>query len=174
MEEQVILVNQHDQEIGTMGKLQAHQEGALHRAISIFIFNTKGELLLQQRAAEKYHSPLLWTNTCCTHPRKGELLIDAALRRLEEEMNMSCALTWKYSFVYCVELENNLTENELDHVFFGISDVEPVPNPAEVGSWKYMSLENVKLAIDESPEAYTAWFKIMLHRIKQLQDEHID
>ncbi len=174
MEEKVILVDRNDQEIGTMGKLQAHQEGALHRAISIFIFNINGELLLQQRAAEKYHSPLLWTNTCCTHPRKGELLKDAALRRLEEEMGMTCALTWKYSFIYRVEMENGLTENELDHVFFGISDVAPVPNPAEVAGWKYMSMENVKLAIAESPEQYTAWFKIMLDKIKQIRDEHID
>ena len=174
MEEKVILVDRNDREIGTMGKLRAHQEGALHRAISIFIFNTNGELLLQQRAAEKYHSPLLWTNTCCTHPRKGELLKDAALRRLEEEMGMSCALTWKYSFIYRVEMENGLTENELDHVFFGISDTAPVQNPAEVAGWKYMSMENVKLAIAGSPEQYTAWFKIMLDKIKQIRDEHID
>lgn len=174
MEEQVILVDEHDHEIGTMGKLQAHQDGVLHRAISIFIFNDKGELLLQQRAADKYHSPLQWTNSCCTHPRQGELPMEAAIRRLGEEMNMSCSLIWKYSFIYKAELGDGLTEHELDHVYLGISNIEPVPNPAEVAGWKYLSLENVEIEIAEKPEMYTAWFKIMLDRVKQIRDEHID
>lgn len=174
MAEFVVLVDEKDNDIGTMEKLQAHQVAALHRAISIFVFNDRHELLLQQRAAHKYHSPLQWTNTCCSHPRKDEPLLAAAVRRLDEEMNMACDLTWQYSFIYNAELEDGLTEHELDHVFFGRSNGEPVPNPEEVAAWKYLSLEDVELEIAERPEDYTAWFKIMLDRIKKIRDEHID
>jgi isopentenyl-diphosphate delta-isomerase len=172
MIEHVLLVDENDNEIGIMEKLQAHQEAALHRAISIFIFNDENELLLQQRAGEKYHSPLQWTNTCCTHPRQDEEPLAAANRRLEEEMNMKCELIYQYRFIYKAVLDEELTEHELDHVFFGRSNIQPVPNPAEVAAWKYMSLEDVESEISERPEVYTPWFKLMLNRIKQIRDEH--
>lgn len=174
MEEHVILVNEQDQETGTMEKLKAHQLGALHRAISVFLFNDKGEVLLQQRAAEKYHSPLKWTNTCCTHPRPGEDLNVAAVRRLVEEMGIRAELTWQYSFIYKAELDGGLTEHELDHVFFGKSKAIPVPNSEEVAAWKYLSLEAVESEMTAQPDSYTEWFKIMLNRIKKIRDEHID
>lgn len=174
MIEYVLLVDEEDNEIGIMEKLRAHQEAVLHRAISIFVFNDQHELLLQQRAAEKYHSPLQWTNTCCTHPRKDENVMDAAVRRLKEEMNMSCELIYQYRFIYKAVLADGLTEHELDHVFFGRSNVLPVPNPEEVAGWKYMSLENIEADIAEHPQNYTEWFKLMLNRIKQIRDEHID
>lgn len=174
MEERVILVDEQDQEIGTMEKLQAHQCAALHRALSIFIFNDEGEVLLQQRAAEKYHSPLKWTNTCCTHPRPGEELKDAAVRRLMEEMNMRADLTWQYSFIYQVALEGGLTEHELDHVFFGYSNAAPLPNAAEVAGWKYVGLTEVAKAMASDPERYTEWFKIMLNRVKEIRDGNTD
>jgi isopentenyl-diphosphate delta-isomerase len=172
--EYVLLVDEQDNEIGVMEKLQAHQEALLHRAISIFVFNDQNELLLQQRAAEKYHSPLLWTNTCCSHPRPGELLLDAAYRRLREEMNMECALSFEFSFTYKAVLEDGLTEHEFDHVFFGHSNRLPVPNPEEVADWKYLSLEQIDAEILARPEAYTAWFKIMLAQIKSIRNERID
>jgi len=172
MTEHVLLVDENDNEIGTMEKMQAHKEAVLHRAVSIFIFNDQNELLLQQRAGKKYHSPLQWTNTCCTHPRQDEKPEDAASRRLEEEMNMKCELIYQYSFIYKAALGKGLTEHELDHVFFGRSNMQPVPNPLEVAGWKYLSLENIELEINERPENYTAWFKLMLGKIKQIRDEH--
>jgi len=174
MIEYVLLVDEEDNEIGIMEKLRAHQEAVLHRAISIFVFNDQHELLLQQRAAEKYHSPLQWTNTCCTHPRKDENVMEAAVRRLQEEMNMSCELIYQYRFIYKAVLADGLTEHELDHVFFGRSNVLPVPNAEEVAGWKYMSLEKIEADIAVHPENYTEWFKLMLNRIKQIRDEHID
>ena len=174
MIEYVLLVDEEDNEIGIMEKLQAHQEAVLHRAISIFVFNDQHELLLQQRAAEKYHSPLQWTNTCCTHPRKDENVMEAAVRRLQEEMNMSCELIYQYRFIYKAVLGDGLTEHELDHVFFGRSNVLPVPNAEEVAGWKYMSLEKIEADIAVHPQNYTEWFKLMLNRIKQIRDEHID
>lgn len=174
MIEYVLLVDENDNNTGVMEKMQAHQEGLLHRAISIFIFNDKNQFLLQQRAAEKYHSSLLWTNTCCSHPRPGELLIDAAHRRLREEMNMACELTHQFSFTYKAVLDGGLTEHELDHVFFGHTNMLPEPNPAEVCDWKYLSLEEIEQEIDEFPENYTSWFKLMLAKIKSTRNEHID
>lgn len=173
MLEYVLLVDEDDNEIGTMEKLQAHQEAALHRAISIFIFNDNNELLLQQRAAVKYHSPLQWTNTCCTHPRKDEGVMAAAVRRLSEEMNMACELSHQYSFIYKAVLDEGLTEHELDHVFFGRSNLLPVPNPAEVADCKYMSLADIEKEIAADPARYTEWFKLMLNSIKKIRDEHI-
>jgi isopentenyl-diphosphate delta-isomerase len=160
--EYVVLVDEQDKEIGTMEKLQAHVEGKLHRAISVFIYNTKGEFLLQQRAAGKYHSANLWTNTCCSHPREGENVIDAAARRLYEEMDMKCELKEAFSFVYKAALENNLTEYEYDHVFIGISDVMPSPDREEVGAWKYISKDELIADIKANPGNYTEWFKICL------------
>jgi isopentenyl-diphosphate delta-isomerase len=174
MIEYVLLVDEQDNHTGVMEKLQAHQEGLLHRAISIFIFNDKNELLLQQRAAEKYHSPLLWTNTCCSHPRPGEVVIDAAHRRLGEEMNMTCVLKHQFNFTYRAVLEDGLIEHEFDHVFFGYTNVQPDPNPEEVHTWKYLSLENIEQEIQNSPERYTSWFKLMLAKIKSIRNEHID
>jgi isopentenyl-diphosphate delta-isomerase len=172
--EYVLLVDEQDNEIGVMEKLQAHQEALLHRAISIFVFNDQNELLLQQRAAEKYHSPLLWTNTCCSHPRPGEVLVDAAHRRLREEMNMQCDLSFEFSFTYKAVLEDGLTEHEFDHVFFGHSNVLPVPNPEEVADWKYLSLEQIDAEILAQPDNYTAWFKIMLAQIKSIRNERLN
>lgn len=172
--EYVILVDEDDNETGVMEKLQAHQEGLLHRAISVFVFNDKNEMLLQQRAAVKYHSPLLWTNTCCSHPRPGELLADAANRRLKEEMNMACALSHQFSFTYKAVLDKGLTEYEFDHIFFGQSNTAPDPDPAEVLSWKYLTLEEIEAEISDRPEDYTSWFKLMLNKIKSIRNEHID
>jgi len=160
--EQVILVDEHDHEAGTMEKMQAHTEGRLHRAISVFVFNSKNELLLQRRAAGKYHSAHLWTNTCCSHPRPGEAVLDAATRRLKEEMGMVCTLKESFSFVYKAQLDNNLTEYEYDHVFTGISDAVPNPDNSEVAAWKYISISSLKLDIDLHPGNYTEWFKICL------------
>ena len=174
MVEYVLLVDEQDNQIGVMEKMQAHQEALLHRAISVFIFNDKNEMLLQQRAAEKYHSPLLWTNACCSHPRPGEVLIDTAHRRLKEEMNMACNLSHQFSFIYKAVLEHGMTEHEYDHVFFGVSNAVPEPNPAEVADWKYMRIEAIEKDIQLNPESYTIWFKLMLAKIKSIRNEHID
>ena len=160
--EYVILVDEQDKETGTMEKLQAHAEGLLHRAISVFVFNTNGELLLQQRALDKYHSAGLWTNTCCSHPRPGESLADAAHRRLQEEMGMNCELDEAFSFTYKAELEHGLTEHELDHVFTGITDAHPLLNPTEAAAWRYMRINELQHDIAEQPGVYTEWFKICI------------
>ena len=158
--EQVILVGTEDNEIGLMEKQQAHVEGRLHRAVSVFIFNTKGEMLLQQRASGKYHSANLWTNTCCSHPRPGESVGDAAMRRLQEEMGIQCELREAFSFVYRAKLDNDLTEHEFDHVFIGISNSVPLPDPSEVGAWQYVFPAQIEKDINRNPEQYTEWFKI--------------
>lgn len=164
--EKVILVDKNDKEIGFDEKLKAHQNGGkLHRAFSIFIFNSKKELLLQKRAQGKYHSALLWTNTCCSHPRPAEVLSAAAHRRLKEEMGFDCDLSEKFSFIYKVDLENGLSENEFDHVFFGKFDVEPKPNPKEADSWQWIGLEELKQDIKQNPEKYTYWLKLSLNKI---------
>jgi isopentenyl-diphosphate delta-isomerase len=162
MREQVVLVDEQDAELGTMEKMQAHIEGRLHRAISVFVYNSKGEMLLQQRAGGKYHSAGLWTNTCCSHPRPAEAVMDAANRRLQEEMGMVCKLKEIFSFVYKAHLDHELTEYEYDHVFTGISDAIPVPDPEEVGGWKYMSIETLTADITANPDEYTEWFKICM------------
>jgi len=161
MEEQVVLVDEQDNVIGLMPKMEAHEKALLHRAFSVFIFNKKGELMLQQRAAHKYHSPNLWTNTCCSHQRDGESSLDAGKRRLQEEMGFSCGLEEVFWFVYKAEFDNGLTEHELDHVMIGYFDKEPNINPDEVASYKWMTLEAVKTDIDKNPQDYTAWFKII-------------
>jgi len=158
--EEVILVDEKDQVIGYMEKIQAHKEALLHRAFSIFIFNSKKELLLQQRAEHKYHSGNLWTNTCCSHPRKGETIPQAADRRLEEEMGMRCSLEKVYSFIYKSPYENGLTEHELDHVLIGYSDELPKINLEEVKDYVYKDLETLAKEIEETPNLYTSWFKI--------------
>lgn len=166
-EEQVILVNEHDEQIGLMSKLEAHEKAVLHRAFSIFLFNSKGELLLQQRAASKYHSPLLWTNTCCSHQRQGESNIEAGRRRLQEEMGIDCELKEVFSFIYKAPFDNGLTEHELDHVMVGEFDGEPIINRDEVEDFKWMSLEAVKNNMLEQPETYTVWFKIIFNEYYQ-------
>ena len=165
MEEHVILVDRMGREIGTEEKLKAHREGKLHRAFSIFVFNRLGELLLQKRSKTKYHSGGLWSNTCCSHPRLGESHCCAARRRLNEEMGFDCELTELFTFMYHAELENNLFEHELDHVFIGCYDGEPVPNPDEVDDWKWMDIAALRWEVEETPERYTYWFKLILDRV---------
>lgn len=166
MEDLVILVDPNDNQTGVMEKMQAHREAVLHRAFSIFIFNSKGELMLQQRALDKYHSPGLWTNTCCSHPRPGEKTIDAAHRRLVEEMGFDCNFTEAFAFVYKAPFSNNLTEHEFDHVFIGISDTLPSMNKEEVASYRMATLDKISEEIENNPELFTVWFKIAFNRVK--------
>lgn len=160
MNDEVVLVNEEDVEVGLMPKLEAHQKGVLHRAFSVFIFNSNGELLLQQRALGKYHSEGLWSNTCCSHPLPEEPTYRAAVRRLNEEMGITTSLQFLYSFQYHAELENGLTEHELDHVFWGRSDDLPVINTNEVSNYRYISVHDLKSDLRENPQAYTEWLKI--------------
>ncbi len=160
-EEQVILVNEKDEQLGLMPKMEAHEKARLHRAFSVFIFNKKGELLLQQRAKEKYHSPKLWTNTCCSHQRNGESNMDAGKRRLEEEMGFVCNLKEVFSFVYKAPFDNGLTEHELDHVMVGYYEEDPKINREEVENFRWMYLNDVEKDIQVHPEKYTEWFKII-------------
>ncbi len=163
-EEEVILVNEEDQQIGTMPKMEAHEKGILHRAFSVFVMNEKGETMLQQRAAHKYHSPLLWTNTCCSHQRIGETNIEAGKRRLQEEMGFTVDLKELFSFVYKAPFDNGLTEHELDHVMVGSYTESPVINPEEVADWKWMKPVDIQSDIAKNPATYTAWFKIIFER----------
>lgn len=163
-EEQVILVNEKDEPIGLMPKLQAHEKAMLHRAFSVFILNDKNEIMLQQRAASKYHSPLLWTNTCCSHQRNGETNILAGKRRLQEEMGFSVELKELFSFIYKAPFDNGLTEHEYDHVMVGYFNEEPKINKEEVEDWKWMSMEAIKHDMKDHPENYTAWFKIIFEK----------
>ncbi len=161
MKEQVILVDEQDNPIGLMEKIEAHEKALLHRAFSVFIFNDKKELMLQQRAADKYHSPLLWTNTCCSHQRDGETNLEAGKRRLQEEMGFVCELKEVFSFIYKAPFDNGLTEHELDHVMIGYFNDKPIINKEEVESYKWMTLDDVKNDITNHPEIYTEWFKII-------------
>lgn len=164
--ENVILVDRNDKEIGTEEKIKAHENGGkLHRAFSIFVFNSKGELLLQMRAKTKYHSAGLWTNTCCSHPRPSEPLKDAAHRRLKEEMGFDCDLDETFSFVYKANFDNNLTEWEYDHVFVGIFDGNVIPNPEEVEEIKWISPNDLKDDVKKNPQNYTEWFKISIDKV---------
>ncbi len=162
--ENVILVDERDEPIGTMEKLEAHRKGVLHRAISVFIFNREGRLLLQQRALHKYHSGGLWTNTCCSHPAPGESTHAAAHRRLQEEMGMEIPLTFAFTFLYHAPFANGLVEHELDHVFIGYTDASPVINPEEVAQSRWVSLAEIDAEVASNPEAYTAWFKLIYKR----------
>ena len=171
MEEFVVLVDQNDQKLGLMEKQQAHVAGLLHRAFSVFIFNSKGELMIQQRAASKYHSPTLWTNTCCSHPRDNETYEQAAHRRLEEEMGFDCELEYKFNFIYKAHLENDLIEHELDHVFIGTFDNEPKLNPDEVMAYRWVELDDLKKDMEKNPQNYTAWFKIIFeHYVSYIEE----
>lgn len=162
--EEVILVDEHDREVGTMEKLEAHQKGLLHRAFSILVFNSKGELMLQQRAIHKYHSGGLWTNTCCSHPRPGETAIDAGKRKLIQEMGVDCELTYSHKFIYKVELDNNLIEHEWDHVLVGYYNDKPEINTSEAMNWKFMALDALQKDAAENPQLYTQWFKMILQQ----------
>lgn len=165
MEDFVILVDQADRQVGIMKKLEAHVEGLLHRAFSVFIFNSEGKILLQKRHSEKYHSGGLWSNTCCSHPKPGEDTAQAAKRRLYEEMGMKSDLVPAFSFVYKSNLDNNLTEFEYDHVFYGYSNHLPEINVTEVEDYRYVSPENLKKEIEASPDSYTEWLKICLDNL---------
>jgi len=157
----VILIDENDLQIGTMSKLEAHEKALLHRAFSVFIFNSKGEVLMQQRANDKYHSAGLWTNTCCSHPFPGEETIAAANRRLSEEMGMTTDLKFIFKFKYKAQFDNELTEHEIDHVFVGQTDELPTINHSEVASYKYMKIDEIQQDMSSHPERYTVWFQII-------------
>ncbi len=163
MNDLVILVDESDNEIGYLDKLEAHQKGILHRAFSVLIFNSAGELLLQKRADHKYHSSGLWTNTCCSHPKPNEPMVDAVQRRLKEEMGIECETNFAYKFLYRAALDHGLVEHELDYVFTGICDDKPVINAHEVADWKFVSLAEVRKDLVKNPEAYTFWFKEIIN-----------
>ena len=158
--ENVILVDEKDNQVGLMPKLEAHQKGLLHRAFSVFIFNSDYKLLLQKRASSKYHSGGLWTNTCCSHPRDGEDIIDAANRRLDEEMGIKTSLRKVFDFIYTAKLDNNLIENEFDHVLYGVYDIDPILNKEEAEDFKWIDMETLKNDIENNTDQYTVWFKI--------------
>mgnify|MGYP005823169917 FL=1 len=164
MEELVVLVDEKNNQIGLMPKMEAHEKAVLHRAFSVFVFNEKGELMLQQRAASKYHSPLLWTNTCCSHQREGESNVEAGRRRLQEEMGFTTDLKEVFSFIYKAPFDNGLTEHELDFVLIGSFEDKPNINKEEVESYKWMPLEDVKKDIENNPDIYTEWFKIIFDK----------
>jgi len=169
MQENVILVDEKDNEVGTEEKLTAHKEAKLHRAFSIFVLNDKGELMLQRRALTKYHCGGLWTNTCCGHPRPEESLEKATHRRLGEEMGFDCQLEKIMETTYKVTFDNDLTEYEYLHVFRGISDNDPTLNPDEAVEYKWMSLKDIKKDIEKNPKKYTPWFKMLLPKIISAQ-----
>ena len=165
--DEVIVVNEKDEVLGYTDKMEAHRKGILHRAISVFIFNTSGEWLLQKRASHKYHSSDLWSNTACTHPLKDETELEAANRRLNQEMGMTATLKKVFDFQYKAHLDNELIENELDHIFVGITDEEPVVNPEEVSNFGYLSTEELESAMNKHPENFTEWFKLLFDRVNQ-------
>ena len=163
----IILVDKNDNQIATEEKLKAHKEGKLHRAFSVFVFNSKKELLLQKRAYDKYHSAGIWANTCCSHPKPGKDLKEEAEARLKEEMGITCNLEEKFSFIYKVKFENGLYEHEYDHVFFGRSDEKPKPNKDEASDWKYISLNELEIDIKENPDKYSYWLKECFEKVKE-------
>lgn len=173
VEEKVILVDANDNPIGLMNKLEAHEKAVLHRAFSVFILNDKNELMLQQRAHHKYHSPLLWTNTCCSHQRENESNIQAGTRRLREEMGFETELKEMFHFIYKAPFDNGLTEHELDHVMLGYYNDMPNINKDEVESWKWMRIEDVKNDMIINPNLYTVWFKIIFEEFYHHFDDNI-
>ncbi|MBI2145164.1 isopentenyl-diphosphate Delta-isomerase [Candidatus Woesearchaeota archaeon] len=167
MEEKVILVDAADNQIGTEEKLEAHRQGKLHRAFSTCIFNDKGELMLQKRDSRKYHSGGLWTNTCCSHPRPGEGLLEAAHRRLKEEMGFDCDLKEAFSFVYEAKLDKGLTEHEFNHVIIGQFNGKPILNPLEAEDWRWSTLEELRSDIEANPEKYSFWLKACFKQLER-------
>lgn len=164
-QEFVILVDEFDNELGTMEKMEAHEKALLHRAFSVLIYNSKGEMLLQQRAHSKYHSAGLWTNACCSHPRAGETTAEAAHRRLSEELGFDCDLTLIQSFIYKAPFDNGLTEHELDHIFNGKFEGEIWPNPEEVSAIRWVEPKQLMKEIEKNPEQFTVWFKMILTKV---------
>ena len=165
--ENVILVDTNDTPVGQMEKLKAHLKGELHRALSVLVFNSEGEILLQQRAFSKYHTPGLWSNTCCSHPRPGEDSLEAATRRLGEEMGFTTPLIKSFDFIYKAHFDNGLIEHEFDHVFFGTFDGEPVINPEEANDFKWVKLNNLMEDMRSVPENYTVWFRIIMEKMAE-------
>lgn len=163
----VILVDENDREIGVMEKMEAHQKALLHRAVSVFVINSKGEWLIQRRAPSKYHSGGLWSNTCCTHPLPDESTMEAGNRRLNEEMGMKCNLEYVFNFIYKIKLDNELTEHELDHVYFGVSDDLPKINKDEVEDLKYMDVDVLRADIQSFQEKYSYWFRMIFERVAE-------
>ncbi len=168
--EQVILVDEQDNVVGTMDKLEAHLKGVLHRAFSVLIFNSKGELLLQKRAAGKYHSGGLWTNSCCSHPKPGEATVDAASTRLKFEMGIDLQPQFAYKFIYKSDLDKNMIEHELDYVFTAVFDGTPVINTDEVEDWKFVNVDELRADIVRHPNHYTVWFRLIIEQshLKQI------
>jgi isopentenyl-diphosphate delta-isomerase len=169
--QEVILVNEKDEPIGTMEKIEAHRKAVLHRAFSVFIFNSKGEMLLQQRALNKYHSAGLWTNACCSHPAPGEATADAAQRRLQEELGFNTPLKKIFEFTYQTAFDNGLIEHEFDHVFAGIYEQRITPNPEEVKDVCYKNLEDIGQSLQTHPQKYTSWFHIAFPRVREWAEE---
>jgi len=163
--EEVVLVDEKDNEVGKREKMQAHKDGVLHRAFSIFVFNSEGKMMIHQREKNKYHCGGLWTNTCCSHPRAGEKTDEAANRRLQEEMGFTTNLKEVFNFIYKAKLDNGLYEHELDHVFIGTYDGDPKPNPEEVDDWKWVDLKELRKDMDDNPDKYTYWFKEAIDRV---------
>jgi len=161
----LILVDEQDNKIGTLAKLEVHRRALLHRAVSVFVINSKGEWILQRRALNKYHSSGLWTNTCCSHPYPHETCPEAAKRRLREEMGLQCELQEVFSFIYKEQVDNNLTENEYDHVFIGITDDIPVPDKHEVIDWRAMTFSDLEMEIRHNPAFFTVWFRQIYQRV---------
>ncbi len=170
-EEKVILVNEQDEWMGLAGKMQAHKEGLLHRAFSVFVFNSDNELLIQQRAGHKYHSPGLWSNTCCSHPRKGESTFAAAHRRMKEELGFDCAIEKAFEFRYNSEVGNGLIENEYDHIYIGYTDKIPQINPEEVQDYRFISIDKLADRLETEPTAFTAWLKLAFPVLLEHMDE---
>ena len=170
-EEEVILVDAEDRKTGIMNKMEAHEKGLLHRAFSVFIFNSDGRWLLQQRASHKYHSPSLWSNTCCSHPRDGETVLEAATRRLKEEMGMYCQLEHQFHFTYRCQLPSGLIEHELDHVLLGYSDTPPTINTQEVHDFRYVTTQDLEKELIAHPERFTVWFKLCFHKVQNRMRE---
>jgi isopentenyl-diphosphate delta-isomerase len=166
-DEYVVLVNEQDQVLGQLEKIEAHELGLLHRAFSVLLLNDRGELLLQQRAAHKYHSPLLWTNTCCSHQRPNETTLMAAERRLKEEMGMSAPMQTAFKFQYKATLDQGLTEHELDHVLFGYTNQDPNINPEEVAAFRWISMAQLLQELQSKRDSFTIWFQILL-------DQHLE
>lgn len=165
MQSEVILVDQEDQELGRMEKLEAHRDGVLHRAFSVLVFNSVGEMLIQQRAENKYHSAGLWSNACCSHPAPGETVLEAAKRRLIEEIGLTCEIEPLFNLVYRIDFENGLTEHEYDHVLIATTDQVPVLNSDEVAAVRYVSEAKLKEELDAMPEAFTYWFRLIMEKM---------
>jgi isopentenyl-diphosphate Delta-isomerase len=164
--QEVILVDEQDQVLGTMEKMEAHRQGVLHRAFSVFVFDSKGRMLLQQRAAHKYHGGLLWSNACCSHPYPEEDTLYAAHRRLGEELGFNTALTEIFSFTYKAEVENGLIEHEFDHVFAGEYSGTVIPNAAEVANYCFSPMADIKAALQDRPGKFTSWFRIVFPQVE--------